>query len=224
MSTTEKMSQSLSVQAQKVAALVQALLGANVGREDDSNPLPPGPWDPVVRSALQRSNTLGMFFDFRSQTEIMQIVLASIVSRHPEIWDVIGGWGRNPAELAGLNPQPLPPRSVFLTALVQTVVERAELIQEVSASLANAGEQQGIIIVGGYLERLVDELCGNGFRVRYPFPGPRPHWFPDGLDGTDLVVMAAAFDQAAKEAYRPEFGQALQDASAKLTEVGFGRL
>lgn len=210
----------------KLLAFVQAMLGGLVGREDDNNPLPPGPWDPVIRSALERSGVFSPLPPARSgigaQSDLWKFALASILAKHPEIWDVLGGGGHFADEVA-LNPQPLPPKYAFMMSLAQTLIQRAEFIQEVSGAMVNEGEQQGIIIVSGYVGRFVDEFCGNGFRLRFPIPGPRPKWYADEVSGVDLVVMAAAFDQAAKDAYNPEFGRVLADASAKLAEAGLAR-
>ena len=122
-----------------------------------------------------------------------------------------------------LNPQPLPPRWAFLESLARTVVERVELLQEMAAALSDEGEQRGIIIVSGFISRYIDELCGTGFRPRFPFPGPRPKWFPEELGALDLVVMAAHLDQAAQEAYSPALRENLVGASAKLLEAALSR-
>lgn len=223
MSIQESEKQTATNYSQKTAAVVAALLGG--GREDDNNPLPPGPWDPVIRSALERSGLFHPFApvqsEFGARAELWGLILAAIASKHPEIWDVIGGNGL--LEKAGLNPQPLPPRYAFMQTLAETLIQRAEFIQEVSGAMVNEGEQQGIIIVGGYINRFVDEFCGNGFRLRFPIPGPRPKWYDGEVSGVDLVVMAAQFHQAAKDAYNPEFSRVLAGASAKLAEAGLAR-
>jgi hypothetical protein len=160
---------------------------------------------------------------FGPRPEPWKVIFASILARHPEIWDAIGG---TPGfgEESSLNPQPLPPRSAFLMSVAQTLVSRAELMQEIADATQSEGEQQGIIIVSGYIARFVDEFCGTGFRLKYPFPGPRPHWFAEELDGIDLMAMAMQFDQAAKEAYSPDLRQSLADASAKFVEAGLAKM
>ena len=55
-----------------------------------------------------------------------------------------------------------------------------------------------------YTSRFIDEWCGTEFRLRWPFPGPRPHWFPHELDGIDLIVVATQFKHAAHEAFSPQ--------------------
>ena len=108
--------------------------------------------------------------------------------------------------------------------MAQAVISRAELLQEIADATRARGEQQGIIIVSGYLGRFVDDFCGTDFKLKYPFPGPRPHWFANELDGIDLVVMATQFDQAARETYRPELRENLADAGAKLVVAGLAKL
>jgi len=166
---------------------------------------------------------------FDSSADIWRNFVFSVLARHfPAVFDVIPRGGgpvhlEDPLEKIGLNPQPLPPREAFLESLVQTLVERLELLQEMAAALSDGDEQRGIIIVSGYISRYIDELCGNGFRPKYPFPGPRPKWFPEEFNELDLVVMAAHFDQAAQETYSPALRENLVGASAKLLDAALSR-
>jgi len=232
---------SILINQEKLLAFVYTMIGGRQGRENDEHPLPPGPWDPVIRVALERTSVFGPHpepwrrflgipvpwrsneLGFGPRPEPWQVVFASILARHPEIWDAIGG-GHSFGEEVALNPQPLPPRFTFLVSLAQTVISRAELLQDVADATVREGEQQGIIIVGGYTSRFVDDWCGNGFRPKWPFPGPPPPWWVTELDGIDLVVMAAQFEQAAKETFSQDLRQNLADASAKLAEVGLSKL
>ena len=207
---------SLPISQEKLLNLVRTMVGGTSGREDDEHPLPPGPWDPVIRIAFERISVFG------PRPEPWRVVLASILAKRPE-WGVIGG-GPGSGEEVALNPQPLPPRFAFLLSVAGAVVSRAELLQEIADATPREGEQRGIIIVSGYIGRFVDDFCGTGFRLRYPFPGPRPQWFAGNLDGTDLVVMATGFEQAAKEAFSPELRQSFADASTGLAEAGLRRL
>lgn len=225
---------SFQISTDKLFSIISATTGGNRGREDDEHPLKPGPWDPVIRLALERMNTLAAMHapmlarhshgsSFAPQPEPWKAILATILARHPEIWDAIGG-GHNPFAAVELNPQPLPPRYAFLIAVAQTLTSRAELIQEIADSSPRKAEQQSIIIVSGHVSRFTDDFCGTGFRLRWPFPDPRPHWFTQELTGIDLVVMATQFDQAGKEAFSPDLQQSLANASAKFAETGLSRM
>jgi hypothetical protein len=290
--------QSLQISSEKLFALFRGLYGGSGGYEDDEHPLPPGPWDPVIRVAFERVSVFGPSPEpwrrrvsvFGSHPEPWKEVLASILARHPEIWDAIGG-GHSLGDEAALNPQPLPPRFAFLTAVAQAVINRAELLQEIvdasqfegegGSALINGGrlpgvkvvsqggdeergalingkpmphakvasqlegddgsngvhelprakvdsqsggEERGIIIVSGYITRFVDDFCGTGFRLKYPFPGPRPHWFAEELNGLDLVVLGMQFDQSAKEAYSPDLRDAFSAASFRFGEAGLSKM
>lgn len=217
MKTEHTEQQSLHISQGKLLAFVRAMLGGSKGHEDDEHPLPPGPWDPVIRAALERITVFG------PSPEPWKVIFSSILARHPEIWDAIGG-GHSFGEEVALNPQPLPPRFAFFVSVGQAVISRAELIQEIADATRREGEQRGIIIVGGYITRFVDDFCGTGFKLKYPFPGPRPHWFASELDGIDLVVMAAQFEQAAKEAYSSDLRQSLADASSKFVKAGLAKM
>jgi hypothetical protein len=123
-----------------------------------------------------------------------------------------------------LNPQPLAPREAFLIAAARAVIRRAELLQEIAGAISDEGSQQGIIIVGGYASRFSDDWCGTGFRLRWPFPGPRPSWFAHELDGIDLLVVAIEFEQAAKEAFSQELHNHLIKVRERFVEAGMSRL
>jgi hypothetical protein len=241
---------SLHVSREKFLAFVSEMLGTSVGREDDDHPLPPGPWDPVIRAALERTHVFGpspepwsrfgplpdpwLHFGphpepWRTGKSIFTVgsywkgFLASTLTRHPEIYDAIGG-GHNPMDEVALNPQPLPPRVAFMVSAAQVVTARAELLQELADATAREGERRGIIIVGGYVSRFCDDWCGNGFRLKWPFPGPRPSWFASEPHGIDLVVLATQFEQSAKDTFSPELRRNLADASARLVEAGLSKM
>ncbi len=55
-------------------------------------------------------------------------------------------------------------------------------------------------------------------------PGPRPHWFAYHLDGIDLMVLAAQFDDAAKETYGQDLRHHFANASGKFAEAGLPRV
>ena len=216
---TEQLEQTpVPIAREALMSLVGALVGrSRGGREDDEHPLPPGPWDPVIRLALERSAILG------PQPEPWKVILASLLNRHPEIRDAIGA-GRNPLDLVALNPQPLPPRYAFMMSLAQTVIARATLFQEFADAASLNGEQRGIIIVGGYTSQFCDDLCPPPFRLPWPFPGPRPKWYSEELDGVDLMLLAMEFEMSARETFSPSLRQNLSAAAARFAEAGLSRL
>ena len=179
----------LHIERQQLLALLRDIIGrGGAGREGEDDPLPPGPWDPVIRRAIER---------------------------------MLQGRSRFGDEVA-LNPQPLPPREAFLIAVAETVSERADLIQEVARATSREVSEQAA--VSGFTSRFSDEWCGNGFRLRWPFPGPRPHWFAQQLNGVDLLVLAAQLDQAGKESFDPGLRDHLSRASNKFAETGLSRV
>lgn len=174
-------------------ALVSLIGQVTSGRPSDDDPRPPGHWGPVIRGALQKT-----------------------------LW-VLGPPQPQPWVQVALNPQPLPPRTLFFAAIAQEVIERASLIQETADALTSQGERQGIIIVGGYVSRFADDWCGNG-RLKWPFPGLRPHWFPEERGGVDLIVTGAQFQRAASETFDGQLRQAFADAGAKIVQAGVAKL
>ena len=158
------------ISQEKLLAAVRAVAGRTQGREDDDHPLPPGPWDPVIRTALER------VISFEPTTRSVDTVVGAretdfilVVKLRPELSDALKP--HSLIDLVALNPQPLPPRAAFLAALARTVVERAELMQEI-ADAEGRGAQQGIIIVSGYPTRFADELCPEKFRFEMAVPPP----------------------------------------------------
>jgi hypothetical protein len=186
--------QTVEIDPEKLLASVRVLVsGISRNREDDQHPLPPGPWDPVIRAALER------------------------IAAFTPAWTHVGG------EVA-LNPQPLPPRLAFLVSAVQTFAARAALLEEFAGAGSSDAEQRGIIIVSGYVERFADEWCGNGFRLKWPFPQPRPNWFASELDGIDLLLLATQFEQAARQSFSEELRGSLHRAAARFAHAGLERL
>src|SRR5262245_9213379 len=59
------------------------------------------------------------------------------------------------------GPVPDPWHVTFAQALAQEVIDRAMGMQEVANALPQAGTNQGIIIVGGFVSRFIDD-CGTG--------------------------------------------------------------
>ena len=196
--------------ARALAALVSQLTTGYPhpdGPED-----PPGPLEPYIRRALERSvigaGTSGYLWRV-------------IAEKHPQIWDVIGG---GPHSQVSLNPQPLPPRSAFLAAVILEFTERMTVVAEIADLIPRPGGEAGIIIVGGHVAKFVDEICGNGMHIRWPLPWPPPPWFSDTLGGADLIVMGTQFQQSAVIAMDRNLGRTFADAAHALLEAGAARL
>jgi hypothetical protein len=227
---TQRTNETLNIPREKLASLVTHVFGgATVGREDDEHPLPPGPWDPIIRKVAKRvlgphpepwRLDFGHPVPWRSEVSTNRLILGIIAARHPEIFDVIGGGRLNSV---ALNPQPLPPRVAFLAAFAEEVIDRSLLMQEVADALKQTGEQQGIIIVGGRLTLLVDELCGNNFKVRIPFPKPKRDE-DEFLSGLELLTVGAVFEQNAATVAHEGLRQELRNAGARLIETGIARM
>lgn len=218
--------------------LVTAMRELLTGRPNPEDPLPPGPWDPVILTAVRRtllasgpaalaspSDTLpaawrrflgpvpdpwGSLFD--AGPNLWRVAAA----RHPALWDLFG----DPLALVGLNPQPLPPRTIFVSAIAETVIQTAELAQRISSFGQRTGEAPP---VGHHVARYVDEYCGTGFRIKAPLPPPPPPWLAEELGATDFVVMGVRFEQAAARSFDPDLGKAFRRAARQLMEVGLGR-
>lgn len=225
----------------KLYALLGPVLGrggGSSGQPDPDNPLKPGPWDPVIRVALTEVLRFGPSpepWRYGPQPEqwlraaFGAELLSLIAQRFPAVWDVVGATLR-PGEEVSLNPQPLPPAARLTIALGDALVTRTEMLAEFATAfggeqiVGQTGGERGIIIVGGYVGRFIDEYCGTGFRIGWPFPGPPPRWFRREVGAHDLLLLGATLHNAAERAFDPSVRQALGDASRKLAEAGIERL
>lgn len=90
--------------------------------------------------------------------------------------------------------------------------------------MGDDGEERGIIIVGGYVNRLIDEWCGNGYRPRWPFPGPPPWWFRAEVSARDILALGASLHEAARQAFDPGVSRVLGDAAGRLAQAGLERM
>ena len=195
--------------ARALTALVSQL---TTGYPDPNGPEEtPGPLDPYIRKALERS-VLGAGLS----TNLWRV----IAEKHPEIWDVIGG---DPHSAVALNPQPLPPRSAWLAAIVQEFTERMTDVSELLDLIPRPNGERGSIITANHVAKFVDEICGNGLKIRWPLPWPPPPWFTDSLSGSDLVVMGTQFQQCAVMAMDRDLGRTFADAAHALLEAGAAR-
>ena len=59
MNTDQAEQQPLQVSQEQLLTLVRTLISGSRGRVDDEHPLPPGPWDPIIRVALERLSVFG---------------------------------------------------------------------------------------------------------------------------------------------------------------------
>lgn len=210
-----------SIDREKLFSLFTAgsFTNGDTGQPSPDEPHKPGPWDPVIRVAVRdvmhgtfRMTNWSENLATRSQLEI-------IARRFPQIWDVLGG---GLLEEVALNPQPLPPLETFIAALGEAVIARMEMLGEFVRA-TNENNERGIIIVSGFINRLVDDWCGTGFRPHWPLPGQRPHWFPTSLTPRDTLMLAARFHQGSAEAWDRNVSRALSDAANKLADAALSR-
>ncbi|MCA1622393.1 MAG: hypothetical protein LC778_01090 [Acidobacteria bacterium] len=108
--------------------------------------------------------------------------------------------------------------------MARVIIHRAKLTRDIAANLQAAGfEERGIIVVGGWdFLTTIDEMCGNGFRLVRP--KPRPTWWKDSFDAPDYLIMAAQFEQSARETAYEDLQRIFHEAGAKLIDASLARL
>lgn len=219
METTKKGFDEMNISAEKVLSLVGELFGRQ-GNPDPDNPLPPGPWDPYIRIVAEK---FGLF------SPAYQPWQNSLYYRlHSDIWNLI-----HPPILDNLNPQPLPPRSVFLASLTQEVITHALLVEEIADAINQKNSERSIIIVSGTFGKFadeIDELCPRIVRViiKHPPKGddgyPRPNWENGTCSATELFSVATVFQQNSEMTINSDLRRSLQHAGLRLVEMGVARL
>lgn len=232
MHATQTNKETLNISREKLVSLVSQMFGGAGDRPDPDNPLPPGPWDPIIRKVSSRffgprpepwrshagSNTESWRTEFNANRAILEL----LAGLRPEIFDVVGGGQFYNRAAAELNPQPLPPRAAFFAAFAQEVIDRVSLMQEIADAMNEAGEQRGIIIVSGYLNRFVDDLCPDPIKIKIP---PKPKFDgSDRLSGLELIVAGAVFEQNAAMTAGEGLARELRNAGERLIETGVARM
>jgi hypothetical protein len=139
--------QSFNISHKALVSIVGGFFDTYKPNPDD--PPPPGPWDPVIRVALDRVGRVAL--------NPQPLPPVSLIGLNPQ--------PEPPGILGRLNPQPLPPVALFAAVLAEEVIDRAGLIQRAAGRGGNAGVQ--------FLAEFVDDWCGTG-RPKGPRPKKRP--------------------------------------------------
>lgn len=167
---------------------------------DPDNPLPPGPWDPVIRKALSQ-----MGWKFRPS---------------PDPWISSKYFG----EQVALNPQPLPPRLAYITVLAQEVVNGIVNLQDLTETLPGDFQAQITQVANQRLQIFFDDYCGTPPR-KSPFPIPYPkNGVMEGFRPIELVVLGTQLEAAATTLTHLDLQQALSGLGTTLTAQGIAQL
>jgi hypothetical protein len=221
MKATQTQNQS-NITREQILKIFGVAFGSSIEYPNPDEPHKPGPWDPIIREALERAKVFGPHPEPWRERFDAERILRIIARRFPQIWDVIGD-GHSFDEVM-LNPQPLPPRWTFAESFAQIIIRRAELIRDITANLRGADfEERGIIVVGGRdFLTAVDEFCGNNFRLVRP--KPRPPWWKDSFDALDYLMMATQFERAARETGYEDLRRLYREAGKKLVDASLAGL
>ena len=205
---------------------------------DPDNPLPPGPWDPIIRAAIEQAGRLYRSIDPRMLNS-RPWEMGAIPQTLPHLSPVPVPWGYapDPWRIHGLgytelNPQPLPPAPpvglILATTLAREIVSRAVHLQQ-SLDLARIGNAtlqsdlpRGFIL--GFAKSFVESLNAQprdpwgGFDPFDPDKPPRPNWMQAILVGCLLKSASVS------ETTHGDLRLALEEAGALLLEAGLEKL
>lgn len=243
-----------SVPTQDAAFRVDHALGSlrdRLGLPSPDDPLPPGPWDPVIRE-------IGL--------------PALFVGPHPVPWHLVAGPRPQPwiDPVAGPHPDPwsfvlADPYGSLSTAWRSTILDiirrrdprvndaiggwqgrsdwaalnpqplpprwtfaaaaATQLVRRAEL-VADLGRATG---AGGGASRwaaeLVDDICGTPpRRWPWPWPWPRPNWLEEPIGSIDLIVVAGVVGTAAGRVFDGDLAEGLQRQAGRLAEEGTARL
>lgn len=201
MATDRAEPRTFSIGQDTLLEYIRALMFESGGRGDEQRPPnSSGPWDSVARYALASSVTFGP---------------------DPEQWRLTSLRFR-----AGPHgtTQPALRRFAFCIAFARAVISRTELFAEIADFSGPQNLRHVTLLVGEYVGRFVDDCCTPGFRLRYPFRGPRPGWYRETLDGVALATMGSEFTQGAKLTASPALRRTFADAGMRLSIAGRAKL
>jgi hypothetical protein len=186
-------------------ALVSIVSEFISGYPDPDNPPPPGPWDPVIRQALEK----------------MRIRFGP----RPEPWRVGSVAGRmDSLDWVLLNPQPLPPRIAYAAALAEQVIDNANSYFDMAEAMPS--EVQGHLqeFAVNRLHAFMDD-CGNGRIPKWPFPWPpRDEAPPDPLSPIEIMVMGVTFSNAGRSLANEHLRSVLQDVGSQMIDIAAGQM
>ncbi|MDN5284533.1 MAG: hypothetical protein JWR38_807 [Mucilaginibacter sp.] len=218
METTKSVFEAKNISSEKVVSLISELLGKQ-GYPDPDNPHPAGPWDPYIRKGVERVKIFGIHPEPWRFSYFAHL--------RPEIWDAI-----HPHSLTELNPQSLPPLSVYVAAITQEVIDRAVLMQDIADAINQTKNERSIVVVNGFLEKYAeefDELCPRMIDILISFllqsgfvKPPRPNWVRE-FSALDFLAVAAVFHQNSLNAANQNLHQPFYNTAVKFAEFGMDR-
>ena len=150
--------------------------------------------------------------------------LAFIAHINSKAWEVVGGGplglkagayaglGLNPAVIAGLNPQPLPPVDGPRTSY--TAVGYGQLVTMAVAAIGQGEGGQRTFLSD------VDDWCGTGWPRRWPWPPPKGAGRDDIVSlqlgaGVAAAVVAAGYEDG-------QMREMFESASTMLLDAAIG--
>lgn len=215
---TQTTGETLNISREKLVSFVSQIFGGQDFPNPDDLPSP-GPWDPYIHRALAGlRDKLERQRLFPHEEAWRTLLSLGVFKGREEIFDAL-----IPHSLAELNPQPLPPRAKLLVDITQQIVDRTLLIQETADTINQTGNEQSIIIVGGKVNKFVDEIDELCPRIPRKFPKPKGG-SADRFSAVELLAAGAVFQQNASTVANEGLRQELNNAGAKLVEIGIARM
>jgi hypothetical protein len=194
---------------EQLTRLVSGLTGL-AGYPNPDDPLPPGPWDPVLKNRF---------------LDRYDLVLAG---PQPQPWRQ----RVSSLDWVSLNPQPLPPRISWAQVAARAIVSEIRSRMALMQSLPEEFHGRMVEGIHANMGELVADWCGTEPR-RWPIPIPIPPWpwppdpDPDPrellVNPLDLLIMGVVFESLVNTVDEEVQG-VLLDTAAAFQDAGFGQL
>lgn len=162
------------------------------------DPMPPGPWDPYIRRALDRMKWGPLSNPW-------------VAGPLPDPWIVAG-------------PLPDSWRLAYTTVLTQEIVSSITNLQEIAGMIPEVAQAREQEVASQRLQVFIDDYCGTPPR-KNPFPGPRPlDGVNEGFSPIELVTIGTQFETAATTFADEGLRQALSKTGLQLIEQGVAQM
>jgi hypothetical protein len=189
------MSDTITIPRKALTSIINSVISGFPNPEDP--PLPPGPWDPVIRKAFDR---------FRYQ-----------LGPDPNPWRLSPD--PDPWKTSIQNSA----RITYTNALAQEAISSITNLQDIADTLPSEAQSRVAEVAKQRLQMFVDDYCGTPPR-KNPFPFPPRDGVIEGFSPMELVVIGTQFESAAANLANGKLQQSLAEIGTQITDLAIAQM